>query len=220
MPPGVDVIYSALGLGVFALVWFWFGMRRLRRLRPLSGTLHCVGAALAVAGSAALFMTALNLYSYERLTHETPVARLTVEESAPQTYTVTLAQERHTPQVYTVHGDEWQLDVRFIKWKSWAVLLGKDPLYRFERLSGRYRAIAQEQGAKRSVYVLSEPVGIDLWSLARDYGRWLPWVDAYYGNAAYMPLVDGADYAVALSHSGLVVRPADPVTWQALDQWK
>jgi len=213
------VIYFALGLGVFALVWFLIGMRRLRRLRALSGTLHCFGAALALAGSAAVLMAAMNLYSYERLTHETPVARLTVKKSAPQTFTVTLERERQPPRAYTVYGDEWQLDVRFIKWKSWAVLLGKDPLYRFERLSGRYREIAQEQVAERSVYVLSNAVGIDLWELARDYGRWLPWVDAYYGSAAYMPLVDGASYAVALAQSGLVVRPADAGTWQALGQW-
>ena len=56
-------------------------------------------------------------------------------------------------------------------------------------------------------------------TLARDYGRWLPWVDAYYGSAAYMPLVDGATYAIALSHSGLLVRPADFGTWRALDHW-
>ena len=61
--------------------------------------------------------------------------------------------------------------------------------------------------------------GIDLWELARDYGRWLPWVDAYYGSAAYMPLVDGASYALALSNSGLVVRPSDAGTWRALDLW-
>ncbi len=211
--------YFALGLGAFALVWFLIGMRRLRRLRILSGTLHCIGAALTLTASATLLMTAVNLYSYQRLTHETPVARLAVKEAAPQTFMVTLEKEGQAPQTYEVHGDEWQLDVRFIKWKSWAVLLGRDPLFRFERLSGRYREVAQEQRAKRSVYVLSNAVGIDLWELARDYGRWLPWVDAYYGSAAYMPLVDGASYGVTLAHSGVVVRPAEPGTWLVLEQW-
>jgi hypothetical protein len=51
---------------------------------------------------------------------------------------------------------------------------------------------------------------LDLWQLKRQFPQWLPWIDADYGSAAYLPLVDGASYRVTLSPAGgLIARPAD-----------
>jgi hypothetical protein len=110
-------------------------------------------------------------------------------------------------QVFTLNGDEWQLDARVLKWRGWANVLGLDAQYRLERLSGRYRDIEQERNAPRSVYALSDNPGIDLWTWTIDHPTWLPFVDAVYGSATYLPMADGARYRVNMSQSGLLARP-------------
>jgi hypothetical protein len=106
-------------------------------------------------------------------------------------------------------GDEWQLDARVLKWKGWANLLGLDAQYRLERVSGRYRDIEQERTGERTVYGLSENPGVDLWVLSTQYPKWLPFVDAVYGSATYLPMADGARYEVKMTQSGLMARPVN-----------
>ena len=105
-------------------------------------------------------------------------------------------------QMFMLAGDEWQLDARVLKWKGWANLLGLDAQYRLERVSGRYRDIEQERKDERTVYALSENPGVDLWTLSIEYPRWLPFVDAVYGSATYLPMADGARYEVSITQSG------------------
>ena len=81
-----------------------------------------------------------------------------------------------------------------LKWRGFANLLGLDARYRLERLGGRYVEIEQERSAARSVYALGAAPALDLWLLARAYPRWLPFVDAVYGSATYLPMADGARY--------------------------
>ena len=46
-----------------------------------------------------------------------------------------------------------------------------------------------------------------MWALAQAQPRWLPFVDAIYGSATYLPMADGARYEVTLGQSGLIARP-------------
>jgi len=60
---------------------------------------------------------------------------------------------------------------------------------------------------------------LDLWQLKREFPQFLPWIDADFGSAAYLPLVDGANYRVTLSPSGgLIARPADAASEAKLKQ--
>ncbi len=123
--------------------------------------------------------------------------------------------------IFDIGGDEWQMDARVLKWKGSALLLGSDTLYRLDRLSGRYRDIAQERTQQRSVYSLVEKgMGLDIWPLMQRYSRWVPWVDAVYGNAAYMPMADGARFVVSVGASGLVARPGNSDAERAVRQWR
>jgi hypothetical protein len=169
--------------------------------------LRTLGGA-SLVGLLALGAVGINLRSYARLTHEEPVAELSFEARGPQRYlaTLTTLPERRVRR-FELAGDEWQLDARVLKWRGWANLLGLDARYRLERVSGRYRDVAQERSAPRSVYALGEDPALDLWSLARDYPAWLPFVDAVYGSATYLPMAAGARYEVSLTQSGLIARP-------------
>ncbi len=125
----------------------------------------------------------------------------------------------HGPWFSDLRGDEWQLDARILKWHGIAFLFGFDTVYRLDRLSGRYRDIAQERTAERTVYSLGEDRGLDLWTIVQKHGRWLPWVDAVYGSATYMPMVDRGSYNVLISTTGLLTRPRNDIAREAVRKW-
>jgi len=116
-------------------------------------------------------------------------------------------------------GDEWQLDARIIKWKPPVYFAGLDSLYRLERISGRYRDVEEEKTENRTVYSLSENRGLDIWSITKNHPSWVPWVDAYYGSATYLPMNDGARFKITLSQTGLLARPVNEAGEESIQFW-
>lgn len=214
---GIAVAVVAL-LGLALLVSGW---RRLVRRRLIAGSARGLMGLALLAAAALGALAALNLYTYHRLTHEAPVCELRLRAVAPQSYRVELVPANGTAaQVYDVRGDEWQIDARILKWRAFATWIGFDTLYRLERLSGRYRDLEKERTEPRTVYLLSDDRGLDVWSLARRYAGWLPVVDAVYGSSTYLPLADGARYTVTVSASGLVARAANEAAETAVREWR
>jgi hypothetical protein len=198
----------AIALAALGAVLLLVGCRRLWGGRWLAAGRAGLCGLVLVMAALLLFGIAANLHTYARLTHEQPVALLAFEQVAPQRYRATLTgQPSGEVRKLVLRGDEWQLDARVLKWHGWANLLGFDARYRLERISGRYREIAQERSAPRSVHELGEARGVDVWALAQAHPRWLPFVDAVYGSATYLPMADGARYEITLGQAGLIARP-------------
>jgi len=207
-------------VGIAGLALLVMGLRRLLRRKPISGGgLGLGGAALLVL---ALFGAALlaNLHTYQRFTHEQTVAELEFTRLGEYAYRVRLHEPAGPVRSFELRGDQWQLDARIVKWHGVATLLGLEPLYRLERLNGRYRDLGLEQSAPRSVHGLAAHAGLDLWQMAQHHRRWLPWLDATYGNATYMPMAPGARYGVHITTSGLIARPLNPAAHEALENWR
>jgi hypothetical protein len=118
-----------------------------------------------------------------------------------------------------IRGDEWQLDARVLTWTPPATILGLDPIYQLERLSGRYSTVDRERSELRTVHALAEERTLDLWSLAHDFPKFAPGVDAYYGTATYLPLADGARFRVTLSRDALIARPVNELAREAVGNW-
>lgn len=211
-------LWAPLGLALIGLFLLLTAILRLRR-GPWRACLRASSGLVLLLVAAALWLLALNLYSYQRLTGEQEVARLSFHQIRPQVYEVTLETAADGPSHYMIHGDEWQLDARIMKWQGWAFWAGLDTRYRLERLSGRFRKLSQERQAERTLVDLRglsqggtpawfvEAEWADLWQWAQDYPDYLPMVDAVYGSATYLPMVDGISYQVNVTSSGLVARP-------------
>ena len=207
---GAIALLFALGHGV-ASRRHWRARRHGRALhRGLWMLVFLFFAALGgVLGTA--------LIGYHRLTGEAPVASLTARQLGTQNFSVRLDFPDGSHQSAELRGDEWQLDARVIKWTPRAVMLGAQPLYRVDRISGRYRDAAQAQKTTSSVVSLGSDSVVDLWQLKQHFPQWLPWIDADYGSAAYLPLADGANYRASISPmGGLIARPADAATAEKL----
>lgn len=181
----------------------------LRRRRPLRSLWRLAGFLVLALAALAASLLAVSLHGYARLTDEVPVATIRFSQTGARSFSAELDLADGRRMVLPVHGDEWQLDARVLKWSSWAVLAGLDPMYRLDRFSGRWREIDQEIHARRSVHDLTGGRALDLWRLAWRHPSWLPFVDTDYGSSAYLPMRDGARYQVSLSPlGGLVARPA------------
>jgi hypothetical protein len=216
--PSAEVFAIACAaLGLVALV---IALRRLLHARFFAATRSALLGLLLVAGAGFLFAFSMTLHTYARLTYEQPVAQLAFVALGPQLYSATLVRvPSGDVETYALNGDEWQLDARVLKWRGVANLLGLDARYRLERLGGRYVEIEQERAGPRSVYALGAAPTLDLWLLARAYPRWLPFVDAVYGSATYLPMADGARFQVTISQSGLVARPTNAAAEAAVGAW-
>jgi hypothetical protein len=203
-------------LGIILVI---MGIQRLWRRRIVVGSLEGLVGLLLFAVAALMMVISINLYTYDRLTQESKVAEISFQESGPQHFKTLLKLKNKTENL-DLRGDDWQIDARVLKWHGMAVLLGFDTLYRLDRLSGRYRDIDQERTAPRTVYNLSEGKGLDLWLMAKKYKRWISWVDALYGSATYVPMVDGASYTVFVSFTGLLARPNNDIALKAVSEWR
>ena len=193
---------------------------RLSRLRLASGTLCLLGGLLAVLVGLAAGLAAASLHTYQRLTAEQPAAKISMRRLGERQFILTVAPAAGAAHQYQMFGDEWQLDARVLKWRGLGTLAGFDTVYRLERLSGRYADLAQERSAARSVHGIAAKEPVDLWVLARRFHDYVPLMDAYYGSGVYMPMADGAAYAVTVSTSGLVVRPENDAARNAVGGWR
>jgi hypothetical protein len=195
--------------------------RRLRRLKLVSGTMFCLSGGIVVLAAAAVALVAANLYTYARLTHEQEAARVSMRQLGERWYVVSIQPPKAPPRHFELRGDEWQIDARVLKWRPMGTLLGFDTVYRLERLSGRYGSVAAERSSPRTVHDLAQDdTPVDIWSLVRQHHRYIPFADALYGSAVYVPMSEGAEYAVTVSASGLVVRPGNDAARKAVGGWR
>ncbi|KAB1451866.1 hypothetical protein [Bordetella bronchiseptica] len=189
--------------------------RRVFRLRPVRRLFGLL--LLALAGVSGLL--ALSLVQFVRLTDDKPVAEVMVRQQGDGQFQLATRTPDQRMRDYTLYGDQWQIDAKVVRWRLPALLAGVPPLYRLERLSGRYQDTARERSAPRSVHALDDWPAPDLAQVKRLVPNWLPFVDVQFGSAAYMPIFDGARYQVYLDPRGaLFIRPADAATAERLKQ--
>ncbi len=148
----------------------------------------------------------LNLYTYQRFTHEAPLGVLEFSEKGTNAHLVFWRPVEGQRRTFELRGDEWQLDVRMIKWTDWLTFLGEDPLYRLDRISGRYVDAEDARRNPPDIEDFTEQTSIDVWEFARESGDWLPGIDAAYGTSVYLPMEDGVAYEVSMTRTGLIAR--------------
>lgn len=174
----------------------------------------------SAAIAAATLLLALSYYGYDRLTAEKVISTIQFTQTGPDEFDARLMIAGEGDRLYPLRGNEWQLDARLVTWKPPATILGLDPVYRLERLSGRFSEIDRERHEARTVHALSPESLLDVWTVARRFPLLTPGIDAYYGTATYVPMADGARFDVSLSRDALIARPANAAAERALGRWQ
>ena len=211
----ISILVAGIGLLLCIL-----GIIKLTRRLMLSSFRYEITGFVLLTSAAMLFLVSSNIYTYERLVYEQPIASISFHKIAPQHYSAELKElSSGESWFYELRGDEWQLDAQILTWHGYANLLGLDSHYRLHRLAGRYTDIDEENRLPRTVHGLTAEQRIDLWSYANEYRNWLSMVDATYGSAVFLPMNDAARYSISISRNGLVARPDNAVARDAISNW-
>ena len=150
-------------------------------------------------------------YIYERFNQETPVARLSFIKTADFNYMAQLQQgDFCNSKQFTLLGDQFQLDAGFVKWKGLGVLLGFEPRYRLDRLSGRYSDLNAQNSLESISHNLAPDVLFDFFDEAAPQGKqgWL--IDTRYGSSVYLTIDPSLQYQVFATEDGLIAR-SEPI---------
>lgn len=202
-----------------SLLFFVAAIRRWRRRRILGGMAHGSAGLIFLLAAVCAALLGTNLRTYQRLAYEQPAGELQLTKDGERQFDAVLTYPDGERASFLLRGDEWQVDARVLKWHAFANLVGFDAAYRLERISGRYTRVEDERTEPRTVYDLHAPGRIDPWELVHRYRSWVPWLDALYGSATFLPMADGALYEIKVSQSGLVARPLNQAAREALSSW-
>lgn len=217
LPSTVLLILAGLAL-LWALLHLLHAWRRMRRRRRLAAGYHTAVLLVAVALSLLFAGLGVSLHGYRFLNQEQKLVELQVRQAGPQRWNVTMTWPDGDTRQVRLAGDDFRIEAVVLKWKLPLVLSGVPPLYRMDRLQGRYEDPAQEATAPRTVIDLREAASFDLFGLEGKYPHWLLQVDTVYGSGAYLPLVPHGHYTVSLMRTGALVARPDAATAKLIGQ--
>jgi hypothetical protein len=204
--PGIMIALAAI-LGILALAAGGSAFMALVRARIGRFVFRSFISLVLFAAASVLALISLGIQGMRALTHEETAARIKLVPTAPQRYTATVTFADGRVEKYELAGDQIYIDGHIVKWTSLGNMLGLQTSYRLDRISGRYRALDQENTAPRTVYALGTPAIVDLVALASRMPL-ADFFDAEYGSATYVPVEDtGGDLELKVSTTGLLLRP-------------
>ncbi|WP_237068250.1 cation/multidrug efflux pump [Microbulbifer guangxiensis] len=208
-------------IAVLALLLVFWGGRVLVGGNWLLGFIRGSVGLILLGAALLIVLVAADVYSYRNLAEEHSVGTLSFRKLDEQHFEAKFADDAGVAQTFELRGDQWQLDARLLKWKGPLARWGIQPAYRLDRVSGRYLTLQDERNQERTVHQLNgSNYGVDVWASLRDVSKRLPFVDAVYGSATFLPMEDGAVYEVRISHTGLLARPLNQQATSALEEWR
>jgi hypothetical protein len=206
---GLPLVYFGFRL-LFKGSWFWGWVR---------GTSGFFLLLLALG----VGLIAWDMRNFHEIEPDKSVATISFEKIEHQAFIATLAlTDLATTKDFYLKGDQWQIDARVLRWTGFMQRIGSKPGYLLERLAGRYLSIEDERNFERSVYSLKPENQFipDLWLWLYAQKQTLPFVDAVYGSATFLPMADGALFEVVLTTSGLAAKPLNDAAKKAVTEWK
>jgi hypothetical protein len=213
------LIVTGAVFGFLALYFLVRMFRCIRRRHIIRAGASCLSCCLSAAVCGVALVLVVSVFSYGRLVEEQLVSRIEFRRVSPEEFQARLMIHGEEDRFFVLRGNEWQMDAKIVTWKPPATILGLDPMYQLDRLSGRYSEIDREVSEARTVHSLSPQIPIDIWRAARRFPILTPGVDAFYGTATYVPMADGARYEVSLSRDALIARPANDRAREAIGGW-
>lgn len=202
--PGYLVAGAAAALASAILLLAAFQALFRGRLLLFSARI-VVGSAMLAAGIA-VWTLAFGIQGYRALTREEVAAVIAIAPLGPQRFEARVRLADGSERRYVLAGDEIYVDAQILKWKPQANLLGLHTAYQLNRIAGRYRDLAQEQRAPRTVHSLGTARRLDLFDLRQRYALLEPLVDADYGSATFVAAGQPKQVEIRVSTSGLMAR--------------
>lgn len=211
----MQYIGLAVLVGCLALLLLYLTLRLGWRLEWLLGWLKGCVLLIMLAACVIVGVLAWELSRFTPITDGARVAILEFRQKAPQQHEARVSSDAVTQQLL-VHGELWELDVQVLRWRGLPRMLGLEDGYRLNNLSGRYLTLEQqrEMDATLAGPLHSTPAWRDAWRLLdRLELGWL-YTDAF--AIRFMPIADGARYAVEIGATGLSPVAMNPQALEAM----
>ncbi|MCM8784510.1 MAG: hypothetical protein NC818_07115 [Candidatus Omnitrophica bacterium] len=104
---------------------------------------------------------------------------------------------------FVLRGDQWMIGGDILRWKRSIYLLGLTNFYKLTRLSSRYLKADRESFATH----FEINGGTDkLWIFLYRYQRYLPFVEAVYGNCVYTFPKEKTLFKLYVTNSGFSLK--------------
>ncbi len=200
----MDSTALALTLAGFGVLLIALSYQRHLHQRTMSALAHGIGGAGLFLSAVLLLALTLNFNTYDELTAEQPLAELSVEQTGPHTFGVSLMRiPAGDLQVFTLKGNHWQLEARVLNWHGWTRWLGLNANVRLEQLLSSDQETA---GKPQNSYVLNRTPGIRLVRLQQAYPELLDFLSSHTLLTEPMPLENGQRFHIYFSQGQLLAR--------------
>ena len=151
----------------------------------------------------------LALRSFEAFTSSTVVAEVRCQWVGPKTFNLTFVQlgngVRQAPQTFRLRGDQWVISGGIVKWHPWLTALGLSSYHKLTRISGRFANLEEERRAPPTAFDLNGGADRIWWWFYR-LDPFLPFVEATYGSAAFVPVEPTMLADVLVTSSGYLIQ--------------
>jgi hypothetical protein len=177
------------------------------RRKRLFGSAVGAGASLLLFTLGALLATiGVATQGYRALTREELAATVVVRPTGPRQFVahVTFPDGRDT--MFVLNGEQVYVDAHILKWKPIANVLGLHTTYELDRIGGRYIDLEHERDSVRTIFSLSRPKPVDMFTLRRRWTAFAPLLDAEYGSGTFVTAEGLDSLEVLVSTSGLLIR--------------
>lgn len=154
----------------------------------------------------------MGLRSYRVFTHVELVAAVrcqTAGQGSPRGFVLWVVPVvkgmPHPAKRFPMQGDQWAIGGDFLKWYPWVNWFGVKNCHKLTRLSSRYLKAEDELNRPRTAYDLNGGTDL-LWQCLYRVSQWIPFVEAVYGNSAYIPATPG-QWGLYVTLSGYLLKP-------------
>ena len=202
---------SAVALVILGVILFFTGFIALLRARVGSFTVQSAFSLLFLTLGGLAGTIAIGIQGYQTLSREDIAAKISVSPIAPQRFAAIFRYPDGRVANYIISGDEIYIDAHILKWQPIAGFFGLHTAYELDRVGGRYRDLDQERTANRTIFSLAQGKPINLYVLRQRYTFLSLLLDAKYGSATFIPIVQSAELELKVSTTGLLLREISSV---------
>lgn len=191
-------------VGCLAALLLLLTLRLGWRLEWLLGWLKGCALLILLALGGVIALLAWEFSRFEPIKDGARIATLEFTRTAADQHEVRLASSQGV-QRFPVQGQLWELDVQVLRWRGLPRLLGLEDGYRLNALRGRYLALEMQRELDAQQLPPRPLHQTPAW---RDAWHWLDklelgWLYTDAFAIRFMPLTDGARFAVEIGTTGL-----------------
>lgn len=161
--------------------------------------------------SISLFLFYLNLRSYSRFNLQELTAKATCKKVSSDIYDMSLKikwiknNRVSGEDEFLLKGNQWMVEGNILKWSPKLNLLGLHTMHKITRIRGRYLTVQKEIQMPQTVYEINSGEDL-LWRLLYKFQKFLPFVEAVYGNSTYAFPDPKAEFLIYVTTSGYIIK--------------